>query len=382
MKRWKKGLSLLLAVCLAGSLCACGNDGGTSAPDPTPPPTEDVPQEVDVPEEDTSQDTSISEDVQQDVDMPEENFVEVEPAGLIIWESRNPPNGSHLPVAGNPSYNTVYCLDPNTGNTEVISEFNYVYKDLGGYSYERPYTRWMVRDGSLLISDYAFQGSRYLFSDDFLKFALDKKFSGSNEVHAGWMDDSGEYFDLTVALGLQSKSDFDEPVHFYSGGFLNGYFEYYDEKSDAYYHVPIDNVTSEAVQEGHIADMDGNPICGEFKPYDITAWIDDTHCLVNSSYHFVSNSAGSGTWVDSLIYDTESQSTLKYVPGDSRLSWNGVVSPDGTKIAFQSSHYSSISAPSDLYIIPMDGSDPVKIENNPFEFTNYLCPPCQLIDWR
>ena len=372
MKRWKKGLSLLLAVCLAGSLCACGNDGGNTAPqDPTPPPAEDVPQE------DTSQDTYISEDVPQDVDMPEENFPELEPEaeGLIVFEFRSSVGQEEMTCA-------IHCMDPDTKEESIFSEFTYsLLENSEGYRYAE------ATDG--LLSLFLFQGGRYRFSDDFNKMALDKRFPSSGETHAGWLDDNGNYFDVTEALGLQSKSDFDDPARYFSAGFMNGYFAYYQSTSrdglggnDEYYYVPVDNVTPAAVQKGDIPGQNGNPISGEFisgrfEPRDITSWIDDTHYIANED-------TGSTTRVvNSFIYDTENQNRTYYVPGNSRMSWNGVVSPDGTQIAFLSTPMSNTThRPADLYIIPVNGGDPVKVENYPFEFGEYLSGPCQLIDWR
>ena len=67
------------------------------------------------------------------------------------------------------------------------------------------------------------------------------------------------------------------------------------------------------------------------------------------------------------------------------MNWNGVVSPDGTEIAFLSMVVDNFGNPTgsvDLYTIPVNGGDPVKIDNHPFEFGRYRAGPCQLIDWR
>lgn len=61
---------------------------------------------------------------------------------------------------------------------------------------------------------------------------LDKVFSSNSEVHAGWIDADGNFFDVIEALGLQSKSDFDEPVKYYAAGFADGHFCYYDKTTE------------------------------------------------------------------------------------------------------------------------------------------------------
>lgn len=359
MKRWKKGLSLLLAVCLAGSMCACGGGGDNT-------PADDVLQEVNVPEE---------ADVPEEMDMPEENFPELEPEpeGLIVLELGSSVGRDEMTF-------TVHCMDPDTKEESIFSEFTYsVLENAEGYRYQE--------GAEGLLSLFLFQGGRYRFSDDFDKMALDKRFPGSGETHAGWLDDNGNYFDVTEALGLQSKSDFDDPAKYVSAGFMNGYFAYFQPTSKdglrgEYYYVPVDNVTPAAVQKGDIPDRNGNPIVGEFisgrfGPRDITSWIDDTHYIANEDVGSITRV------VNSFIYDTENQNRTYYVPGNSRMSWNGVVSPDGTQIAFLSTPTSNTThRPADLYIIPINGGDPVKVENYPFEFGEYLSGPCQLIDWR
>lgn len=161
---------------------------------------------------------------------------------------------------------------------------------------------------------------------------------------------------MIEALGLKSKSDFDEPVKCYAAGFTDGCFCYYDKLTETYYHVPVDNITPPAVQIGKPSKLDSIPESRQFSARDVTSWIDATHCLINYSY----TRSGVGDWVDSVIFDVESQATTEYVPGDSRLSWNGVVNPDGTQIAFMSAPFSyGVSDSNDIYIIPVGGGDSV-----------------------
>lgn len=285
---------------------------------------------------------------------------------MIFWERTNAGGGK-------PICTTVYCFNPEAGETDTISTFTHTESmDLGGYYYA-PLTSYGF------LSTYTYNSGRYHFSEDFSKMAMKKVLSSNEEVHAGWIDASGNFFDVTEALGLQSKSDFDTPAKIYAAGFSDGYFSYYDASSDTYHYVPVDNVTPVAVQEGDLASLSGIPTNSKFAPRDITSWIDETHCIINCSY----TRNGVGQWMDSVIFDTENQTTTKYVPGDSRLSWNGVVSPDGTKIAFTSAPFAyGAHNSNDIYVIPVGGGDPVKIDNHSFNLGYCLSGPCQLIDWR
>lgn len=369
MKRWKKGLSLLLAVCLAGSLCACGNDGGNTAPqDPTPPPAEDVPQEVDVPEEDFSEPEPEPEFEPEPEPEPEP---QPEPKGLVILDSTI--------VKGNANTQegcTIYCLDPDTGESTVIADFNCkIGFDLGEYFYYLP-----------------FSANTYSFSEDYTKIAVTKRFKKNGENHAGWLDQSGNFFDVTEALGQQSKSDFDDPVDYIAVGFSNGCFGFSQiltgSNTTNQYYIPVDNVVSAALQTGDVRQKDHpyneegallmGQYSGEVYPNDVTSWIDATHAVVNKVEYSVYSS-----W----IVDTAAQTLSAYVPGDSRENWNGRVSPDGTQIAFLSAPKGVYRPEVDLYIISVNGGDPVKVEGHPFLFARIAASfenpgTCTLIGWK
>ena len=51
----------------------------------------------------------------------------------------------------------------------------------------------------------------------------------------------------------------------------------------------------------------------------------------------------------------------EYIPGESRFNWNGVVSSDGTQIAFLSTPRQGTGSPQ-LYVMPTNGGDPVAVE--------------------
>lgn len=371
----KKLLAALLAASMAFSLCACGNQGasGTSQPSVTPAidesTTNDVPESPTIDNQQTEGSPTTDEENTPDVTQgasgettgtpaPEDSETG-KPEGLIVWEQTNPG------VVGSSVGNTVYCLNPETGETTTISNLTYQNGvDLGGYY--------------LTAARYGFLGG-YCFSDDYSKLMLDKVFSSNSEVHAGWVDADGNFFDVIEALGLQSKSDFDEPVKYYAAGFADGHFCYYDKTTETYYYVPVDNISSSTVQVGKFSNLDKIPESRQFSARNVTSWIDDTHCIVNNSY----KRQGVGDWVDSVIFDTDTQTTTEYVPGDSRMSWNGVISPDETQIAFMSAPFSyGVNDSIDIYIIPTNGGDPVKVGGHSLQLGYYQNGPCQLIGWR
>ena len=359
MKRWKKGLSLLLAVCLAGSLCACGGGGDTTAQNPGSSPADDVPPTMDMPEEDTLQDTYISEDVQQDIDIPEENFVEAEPeleGGLVI-----------LTAAG-PTCSISY-LNPDTGEVRLVSTFPHGMQDGGNdgsYVLVPPGNNMNVNyDPSLFATRDEWFGGRF-----YEKMAMTKHFYANGEQHAGWIDTDGYFFDVTEALGLQSKSDFEDPVCYRAVGFAydvdwNEYFIYQRPGDNGiygitYYTVPVSNLSISAVEEKlfythsepYTDTTSGGYIGSVYDRYDITGWIDYNHCIAN-----VLNR--SNLHSNSYIIDVTTDNYQTYIPETSRSNWNGVLSPDGTQIAFMSSPQGGTDV--SIYTVPVSGGDPVRV---------------------
>ena len=354
MKKWNRALAILLAAGLAAGLCGCGNNAASPANPPAgyPTPVSQPVSETPV----TPEPTPTAEPTPEPTPTPEP-----EPHGLVIVDQ----------LASTENV-TVYCVNPDTGKETVIADFsiprsteNEVYA--GGGSYSCP---------------------KYGFSDDYSKIICNKHFIETKEIHAGWVDSDGNFFNVTEALGLQSKSDFDDPVRYSAMGFYNGYFGYRLEVKGGIYtygYVPLDNISPGAIQEGNLFTLtkpytaDDSLIAekygGRYKPWHVSDWIDDTRCIVSDVYDVYS---GSGD-MDSLIIDTAAQSEIKYIPGDSRDNWAGVANPDGTKIAFMSSvrNLNVSYHETDIYIVPIDGGDPVKVENIQLD----LAKTCTLIDW-
>ena len=258
---------------------------------------------------------------------------------------------------------TVVGIDPTTGEQETLAFFDaYALTDSeAGYTFDfkkpSPSGVWTV----------CYASYRDMFSSDYSKIATQKVFAGNRESHAGWIDEDGNFFDVTEALGLQSQSDFDDPKQYAPVGFTeDGLFVYIDRSEipsgPLFYSVPVDDVRPENIQEmpweSRYLHKDPD-IWGWMKEdYPPTDWIDETHFLADCE--MVKDFA---TLTVSVIVDTETEEAVEYVPGSSRHSWSGVMSPDGTQIAFMSAPING-DEPSDLFVTSIDGGDPVRVPNS------------------
>ena len=62
-----------------------------------------------------------------------------------------------------------------------------------------------------------------------------------------------------------------------------------------------------------------------------------------------------------MIVEAGTEEVEEYIPGESRFNWNGVVSSDGTQIAFLSTPRQGTGSPQ-LYVMPTNGGDPVAVD--------------------
>ena len=323
MKNRIIALTLCVGMLLLGG---CASDGGTtgSPPEPSAGSTSSS-VETEAPSEESGELVSESED-------PVEAEDPQETSGIIAMVADFTTLFDF----------TIFSIDPESGEQRVITSLTFP-----ANSEDTLY---------LLPSDYYYSSAKQWVSDDFSKVAATLLIVSTGEHHAGWFTANGRFFDVTVALGLESKNDFSSPVHYYALGFINDCFVYCidDGESDpTYYSVPIDNVTGEAVVTTN-ALYDAMPT-HEYE-YMLTDWIDDTRCLIDQGYESYRDRK-----TDSFIYDCATGEMTKYVPGDARYSWNGVASPDGTTIAFLSSAREGKNPPS-LYTVELGSDSPVQIE--------------------
>lgn len=356
MKKWNRALAILLAAGLTAGLCGCesGADNPSSLlPAPNSQAVENVP---------TPTPTPTPEPTPEPTPTPEP-----EPHGLILAE---------LDYSGGGHY-TVQCIDPKSGNTEVIRHF----------------TNYQNSSGVWNLGGNTSRPNRIFFSEDFSKIMCTVPFPDDIR-HIGWVDTEGNFFDVSAALGLKGSGDFDNMKISYGPiGFRDGLFGFVKYESDRYntikntdyYYVPLDNIVPSAVQEGDIRilgcphDEDGHlgayfensKLPKWYDPSSVTDWIDDTRCIVDNGDTSAMLDLGAGTGTN-------------YIPGGaSRKNWSGVVSPDKTWIAFLSMDENlSVSIDTwktDTYIVSINGGDPVKMANAPYPLE--ISGNIALIDW-
>lgn len=195
------------------------------------------------------------------------------------------------------------------------------------------------------------------FSPDFSKMAATRMRISDRSMHCGWVDKSGEFFDVTEALGEAEASDFDDPVHYHAIGFMdNGATFVYEEVSDTnngywfdtlgYYAVSVENIESNTPWEldpssTYLHDGDSWKWLGDYRPSD---WTDETHFYADTG----------SKKNPCVIVDIAAQTMSEFLPGETRRNWSVVASPDGQQIAFMSRSESGPSNSAELYVMSLD----------------------------
>lgn len=233
---------------------------------------------------------------------------------------------------------SILCFDPATGATRTISTF-----PLNKMPSGATLSGFATRNG--------WNGITFWFDQDYTKIAVKYQIDANGDQHAGWIDQNGSFFDVTEAVGMARKSEFDGRVDQEPMGFTkDGMFvikDYGSElshrpKNTKVYSVPIDDIRPETVIEGSTFETVGGS-------YYTTDQLDDGRFLaVKDEACYVVSPDGTGR----LLASTES-----------RKSWSAVASPDGTQAAFISKPKVGEEAP-DIFIVPIDGGDPVRAANH------------------
>lgn len=314
MKKWNRVLAILLAAGLTAGLCGCGDSAAEASSPVSVPASQAVP------------DVPTPEPTPEPTPTPEPGL-----HGLIYMDFIYSMNRFYL-----------YCLNPETGDVEQLAYFHYNRPE--GQSY---YCGAFSLSGACI--------DRTMFSDDFTQIVC----TTWPKNRMGWIDMDGNFFDASAALG--------DPHWFSPIGFTDGYFGFSDYIGGVYnmkyYYVPLDNFTPEAIQEGdirtfgHPYDEDGNITINDhtYLPHEVTSWIDDTRCIVNFR--------DAGVPEKSLIVDVATRTQSEYIPYISEeivTTWDGVISPDKSKIAFLSSEGYHYQNPA-IYVISIDGGTPIKV---------------------
>ena len=367
----KKVLTALMAMLMVIGVVGCGSDSGTSASSipPETRSTESLVEESEVkstesPE--TEKPDGETEEPSNEITENDEADEKEEISGLIIATLLTDVRSGTCDIT---------CLDPINGTVKTISSFHYQTDSEAAYFFA--------------TSDKLFNGS-YRFDESYTKMAAIKIMNSNNEAHAGWLLNDGSFFDVTEAVGMASRSDFADPVKHTSIGFTDdGYFVFCDTSKPLaaqYYSVPLSDVSSGAIVEGYMMPCNTSSMnysdC--LSSYDFPSdWIDATHCIVTSL---------EPNPTTSLILDMEANTKVEYIPGSSRINWNGCLSPDGAKIAFTSAPTNGSELP-DIFIIPVEGGEPTRVVAHDFALTRidddfglrnipYNTRSCILIDWR
>lgn len=237
---------------------------------------------------------------------------------------------------------TVKSIEPRNGEQEIISHFRLRAAD------GQENTGYAVYPGLCRYASY-----RDMLSEDFSKLACAQIYPGG-KAHAGWINEKGEFFDVTETLGLHL------PRYFPVGFAEDGSFVYCDDSQPAhYYHVPVDNVTPEAVKKGSPYRID------TFKDSEysmrfgrrLTSWIDERRYLCDVEICGRNKEDA----LDSRIVDiTKTRySVIPYIPDNSGKNWSGTIDPDGKNIAFLSYRPDDGYA---LYVRDLSGGESTKVD--------------------
>lgn len=248
----------------------------------------------------------------------------------------------------------VSAVDPQTGDYHTVSSF--VFKHVA-----RAQEKEFLVEPAYELSRYS--NYRDLFNEDFTLMAATKTFLGNEETHAGWVDQTGEFFDLTVALNEQAQSDFDTAKHFEAVGFTQdggfAYADLEDPHNPIYYMVSLDNITPGASYQAEA----GNSYIMNFRDgawkwtrgYYQTCWVsDDQFLAVNRSDEAML----------CACMTISSQSIVEIVPTGSQTSWSPVLGPDGSSVAFCSAPVKGTENPT-IYLTDISGNGtPIAVETS------------------
>lgn len=390
----KKILVFLLTVAVCVMAAGCGNDDSNNA---AAAAVSDVGPatgyEDEMPADDSGEKVAITspEDAYPDgaepqtEDMAEDDFGKVPEEDIVPKNATAEANSGDAGIQGILMLQNYYRYADDSGNMIFFSIMSVspdtgIMQPIAAFSVKEPFNT-VHEDSWYIVPKVGMSnlvgGDRCIFSDDYSKMALTKCFGDKNETHAGWIDQDGNFLDVTEALGEQS-GDFGEPVNYAAVGFDNeGNFVYKDNFSnnpnewvDAnFYYTPV---TSLAPGE------DGNLIENwiwirdDRKTYHVTDVIDDSRYVVD----FQNNSA---------IYDTNTGLSYSYIPGESRINWSGVVSPDSGSIAFLSVPNNTNDTYRDtaIYITSVSGGmNPTKVDCDLLSGCDGTMLMWSLLDWR
>lgn len=340
----RKNLTVLLAVvCI--TMTACGKESEVQIDDYT----SDAPAGYgisDGPATEAAVNEFYQEEPENEMYAEEEEITETESE---VPEVNGPEGIITLVAYPNNSYGyciNVYAVDVTGNSSQSILSLQLPLVKAGNeYGYIIP------------IDNPRFGNLQDQFSPDFSKMVATRARVSDRSMHCGWIDQSGEFFDVTEALGEAEASDFDDPVHYHAIGFMdNGATFVYEEVSDTnngywfdtlgYYAVSVENIESNTPWEldpssTYLHDGDSWKWLGDYRPSD---WTDETHFYTDTG----------SKKNPCVIVDIAAQTMSEFLPGETRRNWSVVASPDGQQIAFMSRSESGPSNSAELYVMSLD----------------------------
>ena len=285
----------------------------------------------------------------------------------------------------------IYSVDPKTGSSREIRRF-----DLRVGNYEL----------SMLYET--------MFDSEYERMAIDIENPGLVQSHAGWIDIDGAVQNVTELL-MEPPGDFSPPVAYRNGKFgADGYF-YFEEskgfrKSDfglsaswrsgyiTVMRVPIHDLKQESIEvvceadgyqnisydvplfDGSLVEYAGNNL--EFgRPRVNSSFSDSTKLYRGTNIDPIRwidatryTRSASRVGIDIIDVSDDTPVTTEIVPYiDGMTSWNPVVSPDRTTIAF---NHRNIASTMGLFTVPVIGGEPIRI---PYDYGDKAL---HILDWR
>lgn len=214
--------------------------------------------------------------------------------------------------------------------------------------------------------------------------------------HVGWVDENGKFTD--VSAKITTESDFGALTKHSQPYFWGDYLYYRDSSNEPIQinRVPINNLTKDAI-EIIVADSQG----GNLVPLP-DGTVDDTASpkeYYDSSMKYSLYSSLFGDWVSADtcvgsykngIYRyqlSKNNEKTEITPSvKDRRNWNPVASPTGDQVAFLSQLTTGNDQSISLFLVPIGGGDPVKVNTSyafpttpKFDTVNNISG---IIDWR
>lgn len=272
-------------------------------------------------------------------------LVEVMDARAAAREANKEPHGiialtSQFDMNSGINYYTVYKIDPETGKSVEIRSFATSVNPVSGTNY--------VIEGGV---SWSYPGcKRHWFFDDYTRLVATKTFRDTQDVHAGWIDEDGNFFDVSEAIGDIRSNDFEDPTYCKGEGFTHdGKFVYSCGRHGYGYFCEITGSSGSY--------SCSTPAEGEVSmPTFAYEWLDDTHYIgYKDSPCILDVTKPSLEDVKELLpHSTE------------RNSWSAVISPDREYVAFLSQlKQGNLDGKSDLFIMSLsDPSNIAKLETD------------------